>query len=226
MLLPVQQFPASKEQTQALQAMLSAFAETLLADPAQHHEVLLQTWKLNEQSGSGVLGQHMKAWAPEIGLGIWPDRKPPHGWTEDGFMDAVAAKFRSAEPEMPTCRLLRLAGTPAARLDASQKMRGFGTTIDLFGRQEYPQLEQRARKLYLPRIKEARFHHEPFYLPLLDRQSLQAAATPARLSEWLCGVDVYVRESPEDGGILIVSRLPLLPIVEAMQRKMQANASR
>ena len=221
MLVPVKQFPAPQEQAASLKTFLAAFRESVLADPEQQHEVLLQTWKLGPGRGSEVLHEHLKEWKPELGLGIWPDRKPPQGWTEERFVNAAAAAFRSAEPQLPSHRLLRLAGKSSARVEAAARMTGFGTMVEMFGHDSYEKIAERGRKLYLPGIMERRFQRETFYLPLLDRETLRTARTPAQLATWLCGVDIYVRESPEDGGLLIVSRKPLAPILERTQYLIQ-----
>jgi hypothetical protein len=220
-LIPVKQFPADAEQTKALRSLIGALSQAAVRKAGPHHEVLLQAWKLTPANGSNLLSDHMAQWSPQLGLGVWPNRKPPQSWTETSFVDAAAATFRAAEPELPSHRLLRLNCKPKIRHEAAHTMRGLGTLVECFSRESFEVLQTRGKELYLPSISTRRFQHEDFYLPLLDRQSLAAARNSGELARWLCGIDLYVRESPEDTGVLIVSRAPLGPIVEVAQRLLQ-----
>ncbi len=56
-------------------------------------------------------------------------------------------------------------------------------------------------------IDEVAFHAYPEYLALLDAKVSQA--DPAAIAQWLCGAKAYLRDSPQDGGLLIVSREPI-----------------
>ena len=62
-------------------------------------------------------------------------------------------------------------------------------------------------KVLLPPIEEEGLKAFPLYVPLLTAASLSASAE--QLDTWLGAVDVYLRESPQDKGLLIVSRQPL-----------------
>lgn len=205
-LLPVSAFPLQIEERVALQKeVLEGIAAVAAVPPPQHH-VLLQLWKLGPRSGSDVLSQHVRQWQPDFGMGVWPNREGPTGWTEASLMDAAAAAMQGAEPEMPNHRLLYLAGAAPQPTQASAAMRGFGATVELFSDLPFKEIAARARQLYQPRINEPRFQQEPFYLPLFDSATLQAASSAEQLTSWLCGIQIYVRESAEDSGVLIIAR--------------------
>ncbi len=204
-LVPVPAFPLPPDERVALQKdVLETIAAIVAAPPPQHH-VLLQLWKLGPRSGSDVLSQNVRQWQPEFGMGVWPNREGPKGWTEAALMDAAAAAMQGAEPEMPNHRILHLAGAPPQAGAASATMRGFGATVELFSDLSFAEIAARARQLYRPQITEARFQQEAFYVPLFDIATLQAASSAEQLNSWLCGVAMYVRESAEDNGVLIIA---------------------
>jgi hypothetical protein len=59
----------------------------------------------------------------------------------------------------------------------------------------------------LPSIQEDGLRAFPLYVPLLTAASL--THSPEQLNTWLGPVDVYLRESPQDKGLLVLSRAPL-----------------
>jgi hypothetical protein len=81
---------------------------------------------------------------------------------------------------------------------------------------------ERATSLLLPQLTDRTFTGYPFYVPLLEFGSL-ARATSDQLETWLCGASLYIRESFEDTGILIVSREPLAPLLEGLGGRLEAG---
>ena len=217
-LLRVSAFPVPTGELSPIRFLLQNLSEVLMQKYGLRHEILLQLWNLSPQTGSNLLSAHMKAWSPEFGLGVWPDRGAPQGWTEEAMVDAAAAVFRGDEPARPSHRLLRLTAAENQRIDTAAKMRGFGVQIELFSKDPVELIQERGRELFLPSIMEERFQGEPFYLPVLDRASLAAAGSAEQLDSWLCGVEVYLRESAEDKGVLILSRFPLESVLDEVAK--------
>lgn len=215
-ILRVTQFPVPPGEAYLIQPVIQAFTEVLTSEYKLKHEVLQQLWKLSPQTGGNVLSANVKAWSPRYGLGIWPDRQPPQGWTEEMLVDAAAAVFRGDEPAKPSHRLLHLEIRELDRLNAATKMRGFGAQIEIFAKNSLSTIENQARHTYLPRIVEERFKDEPFYLPLFDIASLTSAKSAEELAWWMCGIDVYIRESPEDKAFIFISNLPLQPMFDRL----------
>jgi hypothetical protein len=211
-LLPVTEFPLPVGQRASLMGFVKPLT-THLRDIGFQHQTLLQTWKLGPDSGTDVLTQHHREWRQELGLGVWPARVPPRGWTEENMMDAVAAVFRGDEPELPSHRVLRLRPKSAAGELATHDLRGFGAQIDIFSKNSPQETDQQCKTYYLTRMEQERFREEDFYIPLLDRRSF-AQASQDNLEHWMCGIDFYMRESAEDRGLLLISRLPLRPLFE------------
>jgi hypothetical protein len=221
-LLGVGAFPMPVGELDPMRLLLQAFSEIAAREHGLQHEVLLQLWNLSPQTGGEILSANVSEWAPKFGLGVWPDRKPPQAWTEETLVDAAAAVFRGDEPMRPSNRLLRLTIPKNRQIDAADKMRGFGVQLELFSKDSIETIEERGKKFFLPTITERRFQREPFYLPLLDHASLCRADSASQIESWICGVDIYIRESAEDRGILILSRFELEPLVEkTMQRLRQ-----
>lgn len=219
-LLPVTGFPLPEFPLEQIGTFLRALDEVLVEQRGLRHEVLFQVWKLAPRTGADVISENVAEWSPDLGLGIWPDRRPPQSWTEELMVDAAAAVFRGDEPELPSYRLLRLAASEQKRIEAAGKMRGFGVQIEIFSNDTIAAIQQQAKSVFLPAIKERRFAREGFYLPLLDRRSIAAAGSADRLDEWLCGIDVYVRESAEDKGVLILSRLSIDALIGQVTQKL------
>ncbi len=210
LLLKVDRFPQSVAEGAPIAFFLDALeAKVRALYAAMHHQVFLQFWKLSAQSGSDVLAANSAAWNPEYGLGLWPGGRPPQGWNETLAMDAAAAIIRGDEPELPAHRLLRLRASADELEEAVDELRCLGVTVQTFSMQPPAVVDTAARTQYLPVLSDPRFQRQDFYLPLVDCKTLARARTGQQLATWLCGIDLYVRESPEDSGVLIVSRLPL-----------------
>jgi hypothetical protein len=213
-LIPIESFPLNAEKNSSVISFLRIFSALLVKSLQLEHEVLLQVWKLGPGTGSEVIDEHGADWRPTLGIGIWPDRQAPRAWTDEAMSDAAAAIFRGDEIPLVSHKLLHLGVTRSSRLEAAHAMRGFGALTELFSRRSFEELTLQTRELYLPTIKEKRFRHARFYLPVLDTKSLAAAKDAEQLDRWTCGVEVYIRESAEDKGILILSRMPLNPILK------------
>ncbi len=223
--IPVGKFPIAADRLDTMRAYFRAFAKVVTQTGSRYSQVFLQTWKLDAQSSGAVLNAHMKQWRPEMGLGVWPDRKPPQSWTEASFVDAAAAKFRGDEPELNVHRLIRLT-SPGIEPEAAEQLRGSGTLVEVFSCYKPEPLLEISRRHALERIADQQYQDEKFYLPLLDMKSVAASRTPEQLGQWLDGMDVYVRESAEDQSILVLSRLPLASLFEQTQKLLRETTIR
>ncbi len=169
----------------------------------------LQFWKLSAQSGSGILAENVQEWTPEYGLGIWPGRRSPQAWNETLMMDAAAALFRGNEPELPAYRLLRLKASPDDLDDVVEELRGLGVLLQAFSIQTTKVLDTSLKETYLPQVTEPSFRRADFFAPLLDCKVLAGARSAQDIDRWMGGIDLYIRESGEDEGVLVLSRFPL-----------------
>lgn len=211
-------FPLEPVAKQAIARFLTALTDLLEAERADlRREVFLHAWKLEDAELNSAFHQNVSRWRPSLGMGIWPNRKPPGGWTESSFMDAAATKMTGEEPELPAYKLFHLGGEPKHTREAAELVFGIGATTQMFTRESFAELQSKGKAEYLPAIVDSIYTHADFYLPLLDRSSLLTARSPGELDTLMCGVEVYIRESPEDGGVLLLSRVPLTPLLERIR---------
>jgi hypothetical protein len=221
-LLPVGPFPLPGALLESVRPFLLRLADVLVKQQRLSQEVLFQVWKLSPQNGADVMSENLSRWPMELGLGVWPDRKPPSGWTEERMVDAAAAAFRGDEPELPSHRLLRLTADERERGNAADAMRGFGVAIECFSKQTWESISKSGSSLFVPTIKERQFQQADFHFPVLDRNSILAAGSAEQLDAWMCGIEVYVRASAEDKGILILSKLPLEGLLQSTQELLES----
>ncbi len=219
-LLPVPAFPLDGEELRKKTAFFDVLSEKMLAR-GLHQHLYLQTWKLGPTTGAGLVSQNAAQWRPTMGLGIWPNHAPT-GWTEASFADAAAAQLSGREPRMPSHQLLRInAGSRELTLACSQ-LRGSGTTLTVFSNLQAAELESRAQSVYEPLLNDTA-RRARFLFPLLDSALVKTARSGAELDQWLCGAEMYIRESAEDKAFLIVSRIPLNPILTEVRKALTST---
>lgn len=152
---------------------------------------------------------HVQQWRPESGLGVWPDREPPRLWkTTDLFRMARGEKI----PLM--YRVFRITAGPAAGADALATMAGTGLTMALVHSVPVEALLKQYKDTFLPRLTEPTFRIFPFYVPLLDLKSIRDRKAQ-ELTGWLGSARLYLRESPQDSGLLVVTTLEMQPLISA-----------
>lgn len=153
--------------------------------------------------GAQKLSANGRNWLPVTGLGVWPDREPPRLWTKGDFEDR---EFGQPLPALMHTVFHVSAGGKAAD-HARDEMIGSGTIIYALHTDSSEKYLAAMRDLLWPRITEEALRGHPFYLPLLEVRSLQHVSAEA-LESWMGPACVYIRESVEDGGILIICSLP------------------
>jgi len=158
-------------------------------------------------NGRDQFNQHIRAWLPESGLGVWPDRPPPELWKMTDI-------FRMARGErVPLMyRVYRLKSGPKAGAEAFQVLSGSGMVMAVAHAGSSDDLLRQYKETYLPGIKEPNLRIFPFYVPLLDSSSLHNRKAE-ELSRWLGGAHLYLRESPSDKAILVVTDADVGPLM-------------
>jgi hypothetical protein len=214
--------PAVFPVQQPLRAALSGFIEqlTLLLEdesPLQRH-VFLHCWKLSEHEVGRLLQENLQLWQPRLGMGLFPNRQPPTTLTQEAFMDANADRIQQKAVELPAYRMAYLDADAGERRRAAVLQFGAGALTQMFSDGSFAEMQEAGRRTYLPTITAPVYTHERFYLPLLDRSALSTSPSPERFESWMGRIHFYVRESAEDGGVLIVSRLPLQPLLDRAAR--------
>ena len=208
--LPVAEFPIPQQKMPPFRKFWSACDRAFLKGGKLTPEVFLQTNHLGK-IGSGRLVRHAREWMPQVGLGVWPDQKPPALPTAADIQDLGPGE----KPRPMMYQVMHISGEAATRRMALAAMLGTGVALEIVTPAGGEDFLKRSRDLLLPPIKEPGFRNYPFYVPIIDPPSLQGA-TAEQLDRWFCGASAYIRECVEHKGILIVSRNPLMPLLKQL----------
>lgn len=219
--LPVSGFPMPALEVERAGHFLAALSAAMTEEWTASVEVFIQFNQLHLADGARRFGSNAPNWRPKLGLGVWPDRDPPTLWTTEEFQ-----KLQPGEKMRPmnykVFQIRAPGGMPGQARDA---MLGLGTVVEIVTAGGSEALLDQTRKRFLPHIKEPAFRNYKFYIPLLDRKSVEAAniAGNGQLEDWLCGAAAYIRESAEDRAILIVSLRPLAPVFARLSGRLEQS---
>ncbi len=185
------------------------------------HESFIQVGQVREQEATRLFADHARDWIPEAGLGVWPHRPAPRMWKMEDMENIESAS--GTGPMLHS--VFRVTAHANARLDAMTTMLGTGCGLQLVSHVESAVLLRDLKGLFLGFIQDRVFRIFPWYVPLIEKAALAESMEPFTASV-LRGISLYIRESPEDGGILIVSAQPLAEIFaqlgcKQMEREMK-----
>jgi hypothetical protein len=173
-----------------------------------NHESFVQIGKPRDQAATRLFSENARRWIPETGLGVWPHRPAPRMWK--------AEDLEELDPNSGMTTLLhslfRVTADANARLSAMTTMAGTGCGLQLISRTESAALLRDLKELFLGFIQDRVFRIFPWYVPLIEKAVLVEPIEPLAVNA-LRGISLYMRESPEDGGILILSAEPLAEII-------------
>lgn len=136
---------------------------------------------------------------------------PPASWTKEEFEEAALENKR---PRRLSYQVFHITGSHPAKRQAHDQMLRFGPLLEFLSREDAPAIFPRGEATLLPAIRDPSYTCFPFYVPLIEVNAL-TKATPEKLSSWF-GDSIYIRESFEDRGILLVSSLPLSMILDEL----------
>lgn len=169
------------------------------------HESCVALHQVREREVIELFADHAPAWLPETVLGVWTHLPAPRMMTAETLME-IDPQSRTGSSRIYT--LFRVTTGANACLDAMTTMAGTGTGIQIVSQIESDKLLRNLKDLFLSFIKERIFRIFPWYLPLLRMKSLEEPIADLTVQA-LSGITLYIRESPEDGGIFLLSREPL-----------------
>jgi hypothetical protein len=172
-----------------------------------NHESFIQMGHVREQATTHLFADHARDWIPETGLGVWPHRSAPRMWKMEDMEDIESATG------MPSLlySVFRVTADANARLDAMTTMAGTGCGLQLVSHVDSAILLRDLKELFLGFIQDRVFRIFPWYVPLIEKAVL-VEPMDAFAASVMRGISLYIRESPQDGGILIASAQPLAEI--------------
>ena len=210
-LLPFSGFPADEKEAKSARDFLQEFTAVAARNFPLCPEVFLQLGHL--KNASRHFAKNGSAWQPELGLGVWPDREPPTLWTKADFVDLDVGEF----PKPLMYKVLRV-GAQSGRESARNVMLGTGAVLQIMVPTKIEVFFDKAKELLLAGIAERSLRVFPFYVPLFEIKSI-TNRKPEQLDCWFCGASIYIRESREDKGVLIVASSALMTLLEALGAK-------
>jgi len=173
-----------------------------------NHESFIQMGQVREQTTTHLFADNARKWIPETGLGVWPHRPAPRMWKAEDMEEIDSASGMS--PLLHS--VFRVTADANACLDAMTTMAGTGCGLQLISHTESAVLLKNLTELFLGFIQDRVFRIFPWYVPLLEKAVL-TDPMESLAADAMRGITLYIRESPEDGGILIVSMEPLAEIL-------------
>ncbi len=210
-LLSVSGFPIDDQESNRAQNLVGRIIGMLGGARNLFSETFIQVEQFDDNQARTLYRPYARHWIPEIGLGVWPDREPPKGWSRDEFSNlGPGEKIR---PLM--YQVLRITRSSQAKVQAFQLLFRFGPLIRILTSDSTDTFLSKSAAAFLPAITDPSFTCFPYYIPLMEAKTL-TSATPEQLRAWFCGASVYIRQSFEDKGILIASSEPLTPILKEL----------
>ena len=221
-LLPVEAYPFSEEERPPYLSILQELLEALERTHSSHqpvaHEILLQMWKLHHAAASKQLSKNGAAWVPMFGVGVWPHKPAPALWTKEEFESFTPGEV----PRPPIFNVFRLKGQRKATASVPSLMAGRGAFMQIGVQGNPDEFYSRCELYFRTFITEPLHLAYPFFFPLLDFEGF-ASLSEEVADRLLKPVQYYVRESIEDGGLLILSRSQLHAVFEGLHWNVQEH---
>lgn len=200
--------------TEFLEELVSFF----VARRGYYHESFIQMGQARDQQTSHLFSDHAREWIPEMGLGVWPSRPAPRMWKMEDIEDMDPEKGMGTVMHS----LFRVTADEKARLNAMSVMLGTGSSLQILSAVENKILLRDLKEAFLGFIQDRVFRIFPWYIPLLERANCGAAPEPF-LTIIMRDISLYIRESPEDQGVLILSVQPLTALLAQLGYKQIEN---
>jgi hypothetical protein len=162
---------------------------------------VIQMWHLHHNNGGEILSKHAQAWGPDFGAGVWLDAPPPRLWTPEDFMNIGPGELLPP----PVLSAIRLAAPKLDREQAWMQLGGRGCYMEFTVSGDAEAFFQTQAAAYRTWIEEPMIAAQTFFVPLLKASSFESELLASR-SMHADPLLVYVRESAEDNGLLILSR--------------------
>lgn len=140
----------------------------------------------------------------DYGLGVYPEQDLPTGWTRAEFEESmVTHKLRPLYHDVLDIRVEE----DAALEIMAELMLGSGAFVYSQSELDPGEFYRRATEQWQPLLQHPAMKLFPYIAPVFTAATLAAAAGDAgTMTTWSCGMTGCIRESTEDGGLLIFRR--------------------
>ena len=180
-----------------------------LRSPNLSANLFLQYNQLHLGRAGYILGEQGAKWLPQVGLGVWADDPSPRLWRREDFTELGIGE----RPRPLMNQLFRIDSRATA--EGIDLFWPSGSVLVCLTEQMFDNLSPRFADHFLARIEEPLLRCFRYYLPLL-RTSAIPLIQEAHTAPWLDGLTLYIRQSPEDGGIFIYDQGRLETAYHAM----------
>jgi len=154
--------------------------------------------QLNLADAGLILANRGRDWMPQLGLGVWPDEPPPRLWCREDFTELGIGE----RPRPLMHQLFQLKSTDESWSEPRTLFWPSGSALVTLTHWDLGELYPRFREHFLPIIEEPSLRCFPYYFPMLKGTTLPLTGD-AQSKPWLSGIRLYIRQSPEDGGVFI-----------------------
>jgi hypothetical protein len=169
-----------------------------------NHESFIQMDQIREQASTNLFSENARHWMPETGLGVWLHRPAPRMLKMEDMENIDSAT--GTGPLLNS--VFRVTADANARLEAMTTMVGTGSGLQIISHLDSTKLLPNMKEVFLSFIHDRVFRIFPWYVPLIGKAVLVEPIEPLT-ADAMRGIRLYIRESQEDGGILILSIEPL-----------------
>jgi len=201
-------FHADSASYEAANTLLEKLIGHFVAEHGCCHEGFIQG-QFKERASTHLFADSARRWLPEIGLGVWPNRELPRMLNEYDFENFD----QSAGISVPIYSTYRVMGDAGVKLDAMRTMMGTGSTLQILGTGSSEYLLTSLSQVLLAAITDRVYRIFSLYVPLIELAALDNPVAELT-ADCLAGIRLYIRESWEDKGILVISRDPLAEAFE------------
>ena len=173
---------------------------------------ILQYNQLHHGGAGMVAAKKGKEWGLEWGLGYLPEQVPPTLWTMEDFTNLDIGEM----PRPVMNQIFGISAGDAAVMAAVDMLLGLGSLVLGLASEPAATVKARATAQFRPLIEEEALRHFGYYFPLFSGASFSGSSA-TQIENWTCGMTFYLRESPDDKGILIAASEPLEDVFQRLK---------
>lgn len=216
--IPVSAFPPPENELLRLRIFVRSLTAAIAAEWKLSSEVFLQFNQFHLADAGSRLRDHAREWRPALGLAADPQGPAPTIWSKEEF-----EQLDPGQKLRPLChKVFRITAASEVRRGARDLMLDVGAVLEFMVPEGSDKFLDNSQRLILPQIKERVFQGFPFHVPRLGKKNL-TAETAGQISAWLCGAEVYLAETVEDGGLVLISLRPLRPFLARLGVQVQSG---